>query len=133
MQQLLFSGGLRLITSKQSADGIVRYELSNDDLDIDIKSLSDIGFCCMTSRRALLNLMDLDADKKKITLEQLKSGQKNYLLRTDLAFLGNYYNEIWSFKTLCIMVKNREIKLLAQAASLIELLRKEYRLPEKKN
>jgi hypothetical protein len=31
------------------------------------------------------------------------------------------------------MVKNRQIKLMAQAAYLIELLRKEYRLPEKKN
>ena len=133
MQQLLSSGGLRLITSKPSADAIVRYELSNDDLDIDIKSLGDIGLCCMTSARALLNLMDRAADKKKMTIEQLKSGKKNYLLRTDMPFLGNYYNEIWSFKTLCIMVKNREIKLLAQAASLIELLRKEYRLPEKKN
>jgi hypothetical protein len=133
MQQLLFSGGLRLITSKQSADGIVRYELSNDDLDIDINSLSEIGLSCMTSRRALMNLMDLDTDKKKMTLKQLKSGKKNYLLRTDLPFLGNYYNEIKSFKAVCIMVKNRQIKLMAQAASLIELLRKEYRLPEKKN
>ena len=133
MQQLLSSGGLRLITSKPSADAIVRYELSNDDLDIDIKSLGDIGLCCLTSARALLNLMDRSADKKKMTIEQLKSGKKNYLLRTDMPFLGNYYNEIWSFKTLCNMVKNREIKLLAQAASLIELLRKEYRLPEKIN
>jgi hypothetical protein len=132
MQQLLFAGGLRLITSKKSSDGIVAYELANDDLDIDIKSLSEIGLSCMTSRRALLNLMDLDADKKKMTLEQLKSGEKNYLLRTDVAFLGNYYNEIKSFKSVSVMVKNRQIKLLERAASLIELLRKEYRLPEKK-
>jgi len=133
MQQLLFSGGLRLITNTLSADGIVRYELSNDDLDIDINSLGEIGLHCMASRRALLNLMDLDADKKKMTLEQLKSGQKNYLLRTDVPFLGNYYNEIRSFKSVSVMVKNREIKLMAQAISLIELLRKEYRLPEKRN
>jgi len=133
MQQLLFAGGLRLITSKQSSDGIVRYELSNDDLEIDINSLSEIGLRCMASKQALLNNMDLDADKKKMTLKQLKSGQKNYLLRTDVAFLGNYYNQIKSFKVVGGIVKNRQIKLLAQAASLIELLRKEYRLSEKKN
>lgn len=133
MQQLLFSGGLRLINSRLSADGIVGYDLLNDDLDIDVNSLREIYLRCMESKRALLNQMDFDADKKKMTVEQLKSGQKNYLLRTDVAFLGNYYNELRTFKVITSMVKNREIKLMAQAASLIQLLRKEYRLSEKKN
>ncbi len=126
MQQLLFSGGLRLIHSRESADGIVEYDLKNDDLDIDVNSLREIYLHCTISRRALLNQMDLDADKKKMTIEQLRSGQKNYLLRSDMAFLGNYYNELRTFKSISGMVKNREKKLMAQAGSLIQLLKKEY-------
>ena len=128
MQQLLFSGGLRLIHSEEAADGIVEYELVNDDLDIDINSLREIYLHSTISRRALLNEMDLDADKKTMTIEQLRSGPKNYLLRTDMAFLGNYYNELKTFRVICTIVKNREIKLMAQAGLLIQLLKKEYRL-----
>ena len=128
MQQLLFSGGLRLINNRAAADGIVGYDLQNDDLDIDVNTLREIYLHCTISRRALLNSMDLDADKKKMTDEQLRSGQKNYLLRSDKAFLGNYYNELRTFKALSNMVRHREIKLMAKAGSLIQLLKKEYHL-----
>ena len=128
MQQLLFSGGLRLINSRAAADGIIGYDLQNDDLDIDVNSLREIYLHCTISRRALLNEMDLNADKKKMTDEQLRSGQKNYLLRTDKAFLGNYYNELRTFRAISNMVKNREKKLMAKAESLIQLLKKEYNL-----
>jgi len=128
MQQLLFSGGLRLINSRKSADGIIEYDLLNDDLDIDVNTLRELYLLCTESRRALLNQMDLDLDKKKMTIEQLRSGQKNYLLRTDVAFLGKYYNELKTFKVICILVKNREMKLMARAGLLIQLLKKEYHL-----
>ena len=128
MQQLLFSGGLRLINSRKSADGIIEYDLLNDDLDIDVNTLRELYLLCTESRRALLNQMDLDLDKKKMTIEQLRSGQKNYLLRTDVAFLGKYYNELKTFKVICNLVKNREMKLMAKAGLLIQLLKKEYHL-----
>ena len=128
MEQLLFSGGLRLIHSRKAVDGILEYDLKNDDLDIDVNTLREIYLHHTESRRALLNQMDLDADKKTMTIEQLRSGPKNYLLRTDMAFLGNYYNELKTFKAIVTLVKNREIKLMDKAGSLIQLLKKEYHL-----
>ena len=131
MQQLLFSGGLRLIKNRKVVDAILEYDLKNDDLDIDINSLRDIYRHMTISSRSLLNRMELDQDKKTMTVAQLNAGKKNYLLRTDFTFLGNYYNELKLFQTLCKMVSSREAKLREQAASLIRLLKKEYRLRTK--
>ena len=128
MQQLLYAGGLRLIKNRKSSDGIIEYDLQYDDLNIDINSLRVILYECMESRRELLDVAALEEDKKKVSIANLISSKKNYLLRTDLPFLGKYNNEIRMFKSVCGMVKRKQEKMLDKAVDLIQVLEKEYRL-----
>ena len=128
MQQLLYAGGLRLIKNRKSSDGIIEYDLQYDDLNIDVNSLKLIFQECMRSRRELLDFAALEKDKKTISIADLNASKKNYLLRTDLPFLGKYNNEIRGFKIVCKMVQSQQKKMLDKAAQLIPVLKKEYRL-----
>ena len=128
MQQLLYAGGLRLIKNKKSSDGIIEYDLKYDDLDLDVNSLRLIFVECIGSRRELLDNAALEKDKKTISIADLNASKKNYLLRTDLPFLGKYNNEIRAFKGVCKMVQSQQKKMLDKAAHLIQVLKKEYRL-----
>ncbi len=128
MQQLLYAGGLRLIKNRKSSDGIIEYDLQYDDLNIDVNTLRDILNECMGSRRELLDVAALEEDKKRFSMADLIASKKNYLLRTDLPFLGKYNNEIRMFKAVCGMVKRQQEKMLNKAVDLIQVLEKEYRL-----
>ena len=128
MQQLLYAGGLRLIKNRKSSDGIIEYDLQYDDLNIDVNALLNIFHECMGSKRELLDVAALDEDKKRFSIADLTASKKNYLLRTDLPFLGKYNNEIRTFKFICKLVKRKQIKMLEKAVHLIQVLEKEYRL-----
>jgi hypothetical protein len=128
MHQLLYAGGLRLIKIRKSSDGIIEYDLQYDDLTIDVNTLRVVFFECMSIRGELLDHAALEKDKQIISLADLNTSKKNYLLRTDLAFLGKYNNQIRLFKTMCKLVKSKQRKMLEQAGQLIELLKKEYHL-----
>jgi len=131
MQQLLYAGGLRLIKSRKSSDGIIEYDLQYDDLNIDINALRLTFYECMASRQELLDIAAVEEDKKIIAIPAMNAGKKNYLLRTDLPFLGKYNNQLRSFKTICKLVKSKQKKMLEQAVQLIQVLKKEYHLSER--
>ena len=41
---------------------------------------------------------NLEKDKQALSIEQLMAGNKNYLLKTDNAILGNYFNRLKSYR-----------------------------------
>jgi len=128
MQQLLYAGGLRLIKNRKSADGIIEYDLQNDDINIDVNTIRVIFFELMETRWELVDVAALEEDKKIISITDMNAGKKNYLLRSDQPFLGRYNNELRTFKTICRLVKNKQKKMLEQAMQLIQVLKKEYHL-----
>ncbi len=131
MQQLLYAGGLRLIKNTKSSDGIIEYDLQYDDLNIDINSLREVYYKCLGSRWELLNVAAMEEDKKRFSIADLTASENNYLLRTDLPFLGKYNNELRTFRAICKLIKGKQVKMRDKAVELIKILGKEYRLSER--
>ncbi len=126
MQQLKNSGGMRLIRSKKAADGITTYDFRLKEYDKSLivldemfSKMFDIGF-------TILDIENLENDKRSMTPQQLEAGSKNYLLKSDPATLGNYYNRIKVYRQLRQIVIRRMVVLKKYATELIVLLNSEY-------
>ncbi len=133
MQQLENSGGMRFIINKDALNGIIDYDLTVKQL---LESyIPDLSFYYYNSNQMWFEIMDLEGhetDLKKMSLEEMEKGNKNYLLKNDKATLGKFNNIIRNFKSVSTLVKEKEIELLKNAESLIALLQKEYKIKQRK-
>jgi len=129
MQQLENSGGMRFIINKDALNGIIDYDLTVKHL---LESyIPDLSFYYYNSNQMWFEIMDIEdheTDLKKMSLEEMEKGNKNYLLKNDKATLGKFNNIIRNFKSVGTLVKEKEIELLKKAESLIALLQKEYKI-----
>jgi len=129
MQQLESSGGMRFIINKDALNGIINYDLTVKQL---LESyIPDLSFYYYNSNQMWFEVMDIEdheTDLKKMSLEEMEKGNKNYLLKNDKATLGKFNNIIRNFKSVGTLVKEKEIEILKKAESLIALLQKEYKI-----
>ena len=63
-----------------------------------------------------------------MTIEELEKGKENYLLRSDQATLGEYYNRIWVYHLLRSIMEDNIKRLHTAASDLISLLNTAYHL-----
>jgi hypothetical protein len=63
-----------------------------------------------------------------MTIEALEKGKENYMLRTDQATLGEYYNRIWVYRYLRSLTVDNMKSLHTAASDLISLLNSTYHL-----
>ncbi len=69
-----------------------------------------------------------DKDKTAIGIAAMEAGNKNYLLRSDAATLGQYYNKIKVYRSIRKRAYARMQTLQQEAVSLMQLLREAYKL-----
>ncbi|NEU07749.1 hypothetical protein GZH53_05445 [Flavihumibacter sp. R14] len=129
MQQLKNSGAMRLIRNKKVTDGIASYDSNVRDLiTVDIPGVS-IEF--MATRELVHKIFDQQnfaIDWKTTSIAQMKKANKNYLLKSDQASLGEFYNSVYSLKHVYQMISGKETLLYKESASLINLLKSQYKL-----
>ena len=130
MQQLKNSGNMRLVRSKAAADGIMDYDSKvRDIVNIDQPSLQAVFEKYIRFWNELIDEEAIENDKLRLTIYDMEKGDKNYLLKSDKASLGNLNNTIREFKFVTEqLVQAKEIKLKETATQLIILLKKEYHL-----
>lgn len=127
MQQLKNSGGMRLITNKKAANGILDYDLSMRHL---LESLQpDLLFYYEKSNEMWFEIVDKDdfeRDKLFLSITEMEAGSKNYLLKSDKENLGKFNNIIREFQNDLIIVKDRKLLLKQKANNLVAILKNEY-------
>jgi hypothetical protein len=78
-----------------------------------------------------MDLESLEIDRKSKSIVEMENGNKNYLLVSDKAKLGQFNNMIRDYQKISILVKNQEIRLRSKATELIALLKNEYHINNK--
>src|SRR5574338_253046 len=127
IQQLKNSGGMNLIQNQKAVNAITEYDLNMRELGNDMAIL--IGFFNDVAK----SWREIFVDETFVLNNPKTSGvfdneRKNYLLKTDRATLGRFYNELKDFRSICEGIKHQEEGLKRQAENLITFLRKEYHL-----
>ncbi len=129
MEQLKYSGAMRLIRNQAALNGIVNYDWKiRDVVNVDIPSL-DNQFSY--NGKLMLDLIDedgLEKDKKLKSIPELEQGNRNYLFTNDKVLLGQFNNMIRKLKSTYKIVSFKETELKKDATQLIALLKKEYHL-----
>jgi hypothetical protein len=126
LQQLKSSGNMRLIRNKNAADGIMFYDAKLKEHEKSLTTLDDVFFKFYDLYSQIQDNSTLDLDKKTMPLESIEKGNKNYLLVSDKATLGLFYNRIKSHRLLRQIVIRRMETLSKSANELIATLKKEY-------
>ncbi|HLF51029.1 hypothetical protein [Flavobacterium sp.] len=129
MQQLKNSGAMRLIRNKKVTEGIASYDSKVRDLiNIDIIGVNVEFESSRRLMRELFDREDLEKDRQVKSIAQMEMGNKNYLLSSDKALLGEFNNNIRDLKSVYIMIMEKEMILNNDARQLIALMKKEYQL-----
>jgi hypothetical protein len=131
MMQLKSSGNMRLIQNNRSADAIMGYDSNVRDYEIDEGSMNEIHSRIRELWLELMDLESLEIDRKSKSIVEMENGNKNYLLVSDKAKLGQFNNMIRDYQKISILVKNQEIRLRSKATGLIALLKNEYHINNK--
>jgi hypothetical protein len=131
MMQLKSSGNMRLIQNNRSADAIMGYDSNVRDYEIDEGSMNEIHSRVRELWLELMDLESLEIDRKSKSIVEMENGNKNYLLVSDKAKLGQFNNMIRDYQKISILVKNQEIRLRSKATELIALLKNEYHINNK--
>jgi len=129
MKQLMSAGGMRLIRDKEVVSAIIDYDSSVRRLTESL--MPDLEFYYQHSNEMWFEVMDIaafEADTALLTITQMESGSKTYLLRSDKETLGKWNNVIRNFHGDLVMIREMEEALKAKATRLIELLIQKYDL-----
>ncbi len=119
IQQLKFSGGLRLIQDKAIADTIIKYDAMVRQELIHQDVLETQQQAAITAHNAMLDYSSL----LRIRNKQVASGIKLSLLTHDKNALNKYFNEISTFGFGCYGQLNWMINLKNQATRALVFLK----------
>ncbi len=128
MQQLKYSGAMQLIKNQPASDAITNYDLLNKNLDAYATSLETMFQNLRVSRYELIDMVDLQRDLKTKTWSELAANKKKYLLKIDPALFGKFNNQIYGFKNLSILIREKEESIKVEATKLILMLQQKYNL-----
>jgi hypothetical protein len=128
MEQLKYAGGMRLIRKRKVADAIAGYDALLRKHQTDLQELN-LAFSKVDDKLGqIINFQGLDSTLRSMTVEELEKRKENYLLRTDRATLGEYYNRIWVYRYLRNLTVDNMKSLHTAASDLINLLNTAYQL-----
>lgn len=128
IQQLKYSGGMRLIRKRKIADAIAGYDalLRADELDMPQldKALDKVG----DRLGEILDMQGLETALQTTSISELEKGNKNYLLKDDAVTLGQYYNSLKVYRLLRAYAVERMNNIKISASALISILKKGYNI-----
>jgi hypothetical protein len=128
MQQLKYSGGMRLIRKRKVADAIAAYDALLRVFDLDIKELDQAHLGVGDKIGQIIDLQGLEIAQRTKSISELENGTESYLLRSDAANLGEYYNRLTVYRLLRGYTVGRLNKLKTTASDLIGILKDEYNI-----
>jgi len=128
MEQLKYAGGMRLIRKRKIADAIAGYDALLRKYQTDLQGLNTALEKVDDKLGQIVNFEGRDRALRSMTIEELEKGKENYLLRTDLPTLGEYYNRIWVYRYLRNLTVDNMKSLHTAASDLIALLNTAYHL-----
>jgi hypothetical protein len=128
MQQLKYSGGMRLIRKRKVADAIAAYDALLRVFDLDVKELEQAHLGVGDKIEQIVDMQNLEIAQRTRSISELESGTENFLLKSDAANLGEYYNRLTVYRLLRGYTVERLNKLKSNASELISILKKEYKI-----
>lgn len=129
MQQLKNSGAMQLIRNKKAANGIMDYDAKVKDHEIDVTSFAEVLMQYDRIWNEVVDQNALNRDLKTMSLAEMKSLKRDYLLLHDRPSVGKFNNMLFEFQSISLGVQKQEIQLKEKAIQLLALLKKEYSLP----
>jgi hypothetical protein len=118
IQQLKYSGGLRLIQDKEISDSIMRYDASVRQLLIHQDVLENQQQVAVNAHNSMIGFVPLQHISKPPVNNDL------FLLTTDKRELNKYFNEIATFRKGCLVQLRRLQKLKEMATRILVFLNK---------
>ena len=139
LSQLKYSGGFRLIKNREVANGILQYGLGIDACKLDYDFLAQYYRVNEVTHKELFNMRlarkafkAFEKDPKTLFFPE-KGFEKlvdegNYIDKKDPGLLARYHDDILYYQTTLSNVTNHIADQKAAADSLIQLIRREYRI-----
>jgi len=124
IQQLKNSGGMSLIRNQAAANAITEYDLDMRKLEQDMNIQTGFFNDAAKSWREIFS--DEIILSNSFQANAVITNKEDYLLKSDRATLGRFYNELYDYKSSCDYIKNVEKSLKQKATELMRLLKKEY-------
>ncbi len=128
IQQLKYSGGMRLIRKRKVADAIAGYDALVRGNDLDMAELEKVFDKVDDKIGEILDWRGLEMAQRAKSISELEKGNENFLLKDDPASLGEYYNRLAVYRLLRGYTIGRMNKLRSTATGLISMLKDEYNM-----
>jgi hypothetical protein len=128
MQQLKNSGGMRLITNRTAADAITRYDNNVRNLQNDAVFVDNYFQFLTQQRTSIMNMQAVDTDFNLKPAEEIKEQKQHYVVTKNAEMLMKFKNSIYELARYHSHDRSSQQQLKQEAAALISLLKKEYRL-----
>lgn len=130
IQQLKNSGGMRLIINKKAASGIVNYDEDVKDLDLEVTALSKAQdrYIEEILRVWSMDKMFADAGVSSWAKTRNIAVHKNYWITSDPLAFEYLFNRLSEYNEATVRMNRNFSAIKSEAISLMELLKKEYRL-----
>jgi hypothetical protein len=130
IQQLKYSGGMRLIRKSNVADEIGEYDALVRANDLEIQEFEQSIDKVDDNLGQIVNMRALETAMQTKSIAELERGNENFLLKEDEEILGQYYNRLKIYRLLRGFALDRIKELKSSATNLIALLKKEYHLKD---
>jgi hypothetical protein len=125
IQQLKNSGGLRLIDDKEALDSIVSYDLFTRNVGFKSENVHQAQLVVEANNNSVFDLQKIYAEFYKG--DSTAVYEKNeFILTTDRAVLGKFYNEIFRFKFICKKYLRALENAKLKTTGLIQFLEKRF-------
>jgi hypothetical protein len=128
IQQLKSSGGMRVIRNKKAADGIINYDASIREFQINIAYVERFFQHVQQTRMEIQDLQSLDTDLKKFSRSEVMKNGKSYLFTKNPDILGVFRSKIYELQQYFFAATRDQTTIKTRAGKLIELLKQEYQL-----
>jgi hypothetical protein len=128
MEQLKYAGGMRLIRKRKVADAIAGYDALLRKYQVDLQELNNAFDKVDDKLGQIVNFEARERALRSTTIDEMEKGKENYLLKSDLPTLGEYYNRLWVYRFLRGLTADNLKRLHTASSDLIALLNNAYHL-----
>jgi hypothetical protein len=128
IQQLKYSGGMRLIKKRKMADAIAGYDALLRADELDMPQLDRAHDKVGDRLGEILDMQGLETALQTTSISELEKGNKNYLLKDDAVTLGQYYNDLTLYRFLRQYTVERMKNIKIRASALISILKDGYNI-----
>ena len=128
MEQLKYSGGMRLIRKRKAADAMAAYDALLRVYEGDKQELQDAHRAVGENLGDIIDMQALEISRGTKSIEEMEKGNASYLLKPDAVSLGQYYNRLTVYRILRRNLVSSMEKLNRSATGLINTIKALYKM-----